>query len=82
MKMNELMNEGPAKKVEKTAKLAGATSDLLGASGEWLSNQVKKMDPRQIWNKDIKTTYSSADSKPGGVLVPSFVNSLEICLAK
>ncbi len=68
MKMNELMNEGPAKKVEKTAKLAGATSDLLGASGEWLSNQVKKMDPRQIWNKDIKTTYSSADSKPGGVL--------------
>jgi len=68
MKMNELMNEGPAKKVEKGAKLAGATSNLLGASGEWLSNQVKKMDPRQIWNKDIKTTYSSADSKPGGVL--------------
>jgi len=68
MKMNELMNEGPVKKVEKGAKLAGATSDLIGAGGEWVGNQLRKLDPRQIWNKDIKTTYSSVDSKPGGVL--------------
>jgi hypothetical protein len=68
MKMNEIMNEGPEDKINVARKLGGAAADVAGAGWDWTWNQMKKMDPRQLYNKDIKTTFSAADKKPGGVL--------------
>ncbi len=66
--MSEAGLPGPGKKIDTARKLGGAVSDVAGAGWDWSMNQMKKMDPRQLWNKDIKTTFSSADKKPGGVI--------------
>ncbi len=66
--MSEAGLPGPGKKIDTARKLGTAVGDVAGAGWDWTTSQLKKLDPRQIYNKNIKTTYSSADKDPGGVL--------------